>query len=317
MDLADKKIAFEDIDMVQLLGPNNAYLQLIENSFNAHIIAQGNNVLVRGSNDEILKIEKILTELAYILHRNKTILESDLRTIINITKTSSDTVIHNTNEMAIFHGRNDLIRANSPKQIEYFQKVMSNDLVFSIGPAGTGKTFLAVAMALRALKNNDVQRIIITRPAVEAGESLGFLPGALQEKIEPYLRPITDALRYMLSPDKVKSLIDKEIIEITPLAYMRGRTLSNSFIILDEAQNTTRMQMKMFLTRIGAKSKVIVTGDVTQIDLPNKKLSGLKDAERLLQSIEGIDFVYFDNKDVVRHQLVARIIRAYEHDTDN
>jgi phosphate starvation-inducible PhoH-like protein len=183
--------------------------------------------------------------------------------------------------------------------------------MFAIGPAGTGKTFLAVAMALASLKNNEVGKIVLSRPAVEAGESLGFLPGDLNEKLDPYIKPLTDALFYMLSPDKMKSMLDKNIIEITPLAYMRGRTLNNSFIILDEAQNATSMQMKMFLTRMSSNSKAIVTGDVTQIDLPDKSNSGLIEADRLLKKIKGIEFVYFSDKDIVRHRLVAEIVRAY------
>jgi phosphate starvation-inducible PhoH-like protein len=191
-------------------------------------------------------------------------------------------------------------------------KVMNNDLCFAIGPAGTGKTYLAVALALAALKNNEVTRIVLSRPAVEAGESLGFLPGDLSEKVDPYLRPLLDAITDMVSAEKFRSMSEKRIIEIVPLAYMRGRTLNNSFIILDEAQNATRTQMKMFLTRLGRNSKCIVTGDITQIDLPYKKDSGLVDVERILQSIPGIEFVYFDKADVVRHRLVADIIHAYE-----
>ena len=315
MEIREKKIAFEDIDMVQLLGVNDKYLLLIERNFDANIISRGNNLIVLGSDEDISKIEKIVNELCYLLQKNKTLTDEDVSTVIGIVKTMTPSGQKNFADTAIFGGRKHLISANTPKQLEYFNSVMSKDLVFAIGPAGTGKTFLAVAMALRALKDNDVQRIIITRPAVEAGESLGFLPGALEEKIQPYLRPILDALRYMLSPEKVKSLLEKEIIEITPLAYMRGRTLSNSFIVLDEAQNTTKTQMKMFLTRIGPKSKVIVTGDITQIDLHRKSDCGLNEAVKILHGIDGIKFIHFERADVVRHKLVADIIRAYENNT--
>jgi phosphate starvation-inducible PhoH-like protein len=315
MEIIEKKIAFEDIDMVQLLGVNDKYLHQIERNFEANLISRGNNLIVLGSDDDIIKIEKIVKELSYLLQKNKALTDEDVNTVIGIVKTMAPAGHKTIADNAIFSGRKHLISANTPRQLEYFNYVLQNDLVFAVGPAGTGKTFLAVAMALRALKDNDVQRIIITRPAVEAGESLGFLPGALEEKIQPYLRPLIDALKYMLSPEKVKSLMEKEIIEITPLAYMRGRTLSNSFIILDEAQNTTRTQMKMFLTRIGPKSKVIVTGDTTQIDLPRKNDSGLTEAVRILDGIDGIKFIRFEKKDVVRHKLVANIIRAYENNT--
>jgi phosphate starvation-inducible PhoH-like protein len=212
--------------------------------------------------------------------------------------------------------KKDVIRARTPRQKEYYKKVQTNDVVFCIGPAGTGKTYLAVAMAVAALRNNDVQRIILSRPAVEAGESLGFLPGDLSEKVDPYLRPLLDALSEMVTADKLKGMIEKRIIEIIPLAYMRGRTLNNSFIILDEAQNTTITQMKMFLTRLGRNSKLIVTGDITQIDLPTRTASGLTDVQYVLKDIQGIDFVYFDKSDVVRHRLVGEIISAYERDAE-
>ncbi|MCO6467200.1 MAG: PhoH family protein [Bradyrhizobiaceae bacterium] len=215
-------------------------------------------------------------------------------------------------DSVIYWGKREVIRARTPKQMEYYKKVQKNDLVFCIGPAGTGKTFLAVAMALSALRANEVTRIILSRPAVEAGESLGFLPGDISEKVDPYLRPLLDALSDMVSPDKLKSMIERRIVEIVPLAYMRGRTLNNSFIILDEAQNATRTQMKMFLTRLGQQSKAIVTGDVTQVDLGHRSESGLMDVARLFGGISGIEFVEFGKVDVVRHRLVAEIVSAYE-----
>jgi phosphate starvation-inducible PhoH-like protein len=223
----------------------------------------------------------------------------------------------NPDEIVVYHSAKGPIKTKNLKQVEYVKKVAENDIVFAIGPAGTGKTFLAVAMALAELKKNRIEKIILSRPAVETGESLGFLPGDLKEKLDPYLKPLTDALYYMLSSEKLKTYSEKNIIEIIPLAYMRGRTLSNAFIILDEAQNATITQMKMFLTRMGNNSKVIVTGDITQIDLQNPEDCGLINANKLLQNIEGIAFVYFDEKDVVRHKLVARIIKAYQDEAES
>ena len=319
MAIIEKKLNFENIDLVSLFGFNNSHLLLIENRFSSGIIHRGNNLILKGNEDEIIKIEKILNEMKYMLNRNKQLTEADVKTVIDIV--DSNKIAEPKKETGslsnvIFNGVKDAIRTRTQKQLEYWQKVQQNDMVFAVGPAGTGKTFLAVAMALASLRNNEVGRIILSRPAVEAGESLGFLPGDLQEKIDPYIKPLTDALQFMLGAEKVKILMDKNTIEITPLAYMRGRTLNNAFIILDEAQNATSVQMKMFLTRMGAKSKAIITGDVTQIDLPHNTLSGLIHATKLLKNIDGIDFVYFDNRDVVRHKLVADIIRAYERESE-
>lgn len=314
MELVEKKIIFEDVDLVSIFGTNDHFLSIIENRFKTNLVVRGNTLILKGNESEIDKIDNIFKEMLYMLKRNKTLNEHDVKTIIDLLDVNSPKVKKSFTDNIIFYGEKDIIRARTPKQIEYYEKVRKNDLVFSIGPAGTGKTFLAVAMALSELRNNSVTRIIISRPAVEAGESLGFLPGDLKEKIDPYLRPITDALRYMLSHDKLKILMEKQTIEITPLAYMRGRTLSNAFIILDEAQNATTTQMKMFLTRLGTNSKAIITGDITQIDLQNKRDSGLINANKILTDIDGIGFVYFDNKDVVRHKLVAEIIKAYENE---
>lgn len=317
MELVEKKIIFDDIDLVSLYGTNDSYIRIIENRFKTHVVVRGNTIILKGNDDEIEKIDSVFREMLYMLKRNKTLNEHDVKTILELIDVNLTTTKKSFTDNIIFYGERDIIRARNPKQIEYFEKVLKNDLVFSIGPAGTGKTFLAVAMALSALRNNSVSRIIISRPAVEAGESLGFLPGDLKEKIDPYLRPLTDALRHMLNHDKLKNLLEKQTIEITPLAYMRGRTLSNAFIILDEAQNATSTQMKMFLTRLGNSSKAIITGDITQIDLKYKKDSGLIDAKNILSNIPGIEFVYFDNRDVVRHKLVADIIRAYEKNDEN
>jgi phosphate starvation-inducible protein PhoH and related proteins len=318
MAVIEKSLIFEDVDLQQLFGPKDSFIELIDKRFGTEMVFRGNKLLLKGPLEEIQLIEKIFKELIFLLNKNKSLDENDVKTVLDLLSLKdSISATSFKDDNVIFYGSKDIIRARNPRQMEYYRKVRQNDLVFSIGPAGTGKTFLAVAMALQALRNNEVSRIIITRPAVEAGESLGFLPGDLKEKIDPYLRPLTDALRFMLTPEKVKSLMDKEIIEINPLAYMRGRTLNNSFIILDEAQNATRMQMKMFLTRLGNNSKAVVTGDVTQIDLMNRFDSGLTNARDLLQNIEGIEFVYFTKEDVVRHRLVAEIINAYEKENSD
>jgi phosphate starvation-inducible protein PhoH and related proteins len=228
------------------------------------------------------------------------------------TGTASGVSAIGSDALVIYPAANEIIKARTPTQKLYVEKVRSNDIVFAIGPAGTGKTYLAVALALAALRNREVSRLILTRPAVEAGESLGFLPGDYMDKVDPYLRPLLDALTEMVGAEKVKSMMEKRIVEIIPLAYMRGRTLNNSAIILDEAQNSTTTQMKMFLTRMGRNSKLIITGDVTQTDLPRKRDSGLIHVQHVLQGIQGIAFVYFEKSDVVRHKLVAEIIDAYE-----
>lgn len=308
-----KTLLIDNIDIVAAFSQEN-FLDHLERRFDSTVILRGNSLITIGEKEEVEVIEKIIKELGFIYQKNKQITEQDLINLTELSTSNEDLAkVSNSNEVkVIYHGFRDKIKVKNAKQDEYYQKNLKNDIVFAIGPAGTGKTFLAVAMALDALKRNEVARIILTRPAVEAGESLGFLPGDLNEKIDPYLRPLTDALQYMLSPEKLKSLKERNIIEINPLAYMRGRTLNNAFIILDEAQNTTTSQMKMFLTRLGNNSKAIITGDITQIDLPKKNTSGLIEADKILKNIEGIDFVYFTNKEVVRHRLVAEIIKAYE-----
>ncbi|MFH1050054.1 MAG: PhoH family protein [bacterium] len=319
MEIHEKKIKIENTGLVQVLGFNDEFLRLIDNKFQSVVTVRGNNLFVRGGSAEIRLIESVFKEMSYILNRNGELKIEDVLSVIEIIDSER---IEKTKQSAkqsgsgkqdiIYYGIKDTVKVRNPKQLDYYKKVKSSDLVFAVGPAGTGKTFLAVAMALDALKENLVSKIIISRPAVEAGESLGFLPGDLTEKLDPYLRPLTDALYLMIGPDKLKSMFEKNIIEITPLAYMRGRTLNNAFIILDEAQNTTITQMKMFLTRMGNNSKAIVTGDITQIDLKEKNNSGLIDAIKILKKIEGIKFIYFTKNDVVRHKLVTKIINAYE-----
>lgn len=314
--MTDKKILnIDNTELLMILSSNEEIINLIETRFHSTLIFRGNDIIISGDSQEINKIEKIIEELNYILLKNKHFNLNDVESVINlitIDKKDNPTQFKHSESAIIYNGYKDKIKAKSPNQSLYHNTVLKNDIVFAIGPAGTGKTFLAVAMALNALRNNEVNRIILTRPAVEAGESLGFLPGDLNEKLDPYLRPLTDALQFMLPPEKLKSLREKNIIEINPLAYMRGRTLNNAVIILDEAQNTTSMQMKMFLTRLGANSKAIITGDITQVDLPYNIKSGLIDARDLLSNIEGIDFIKFDSSDVVRHRLVKEIINAYD-----
>ncbi len=313
MDLLEKKIKLDDIDLLSLLGSNDMFLQMIETKFHASISVRGNTLIIKGTSSEIKTIESVFKELAYILKRNGELNSNDVSTVIDLVDVDkSNAKASFEKDNVIYWGQNNAIRPRTPKQANYFRTVADNDIVFAIGPAGTGKTFLAVAMALSALRNGEVSKIILSRPAVEAGESLGFLPGDLKEKIDPYLRPLTDALYFMMNSEKLKTMMEKNIIEIIPLAYMRGRTLNNSFIILDEAQNATITQMKMFLTRLGENSKALITGDITQIDLPKKEDSGLINANKLLQNIDGIKFVYFDETDVVRHRLVAEIIKAYD-----
>lgn len=313
MELQEKKIQLADVDTLLLFGYNDTNLQLLENRFDAAITVRGDSITMRGPKSDVDKIEKIFRELMYIIQRTGRLDDEDVRTVIDLITSQKDARPETQDTSAIIYsGQQDVIKARTATQRQYFEKARRNDVVFAIGPAGTGKTYLAVAMALAALRKGEVSRIVLSRPAVEAGESLGFLPGDLNEKIDPYLRPLLDALVEMLGPDKLKSLMEKRIVEIIPLAYMRGRTFNNCFIVLDEAQNTTKTQMKMFLTRLGRHSKTIITGDVTQVDLPRTNESGLVHVQSVLKTINGIDFVSFTRDDVVRHRLVAEIIDAYE-----
>ncbi len=304
---------------MMLLGMNDSNLQLLESRFSSGIVVRGDTVTLRGEQQEVNQIERVIKELIFILNKNGNLTQNDVDTVLDLVSLSNGDGARlpsamNREELdsVLLFTKNDVIRAKTAGQKEYVRQVKKNDIVFAIGPAGTGKTYLAVAMAVASLKNREVQRIILARPAVEAGESLGFLPGDLKEKIDPYLRPLYDALDDMLPAEKLRAYIEKRIIEIAPLAYMRGRTLNNSFVILDEAQNAIGMQMKMFLTRLGVNSKAIITGDVTQIDLPAKANSGLVQIQDILKEIDGVSFVYFDRNDVVRHKLVKDIIDAYD-----
>lgn len=298
--------------MMTLLGVNDQNIALIESYFNTNISVRGENVILKGTPEEIEILEKVFNELAFLVNKNRQLTQQDIELVIQLAKNGKEVVNEDDIESAILFTKNDVIKARTPGQFEFIKVARKNDIVFAIGPAGTGKTYLSVALAVASFKNHLVNKIVLCRPAVEAGESLGFLPGDFREKIDPYLRPLYDALEDMMPYEKLKYYLEKNQIEIVPLAYMRGRTLNNAFVILDEAQNATALQMKMFLTRLGANSKAIITGDITQIDLPSKKESGLVQVQSILAGIDGVAFVYFTKQDVVRHKLVKDILNAYE-----
>ncbi len=308
-----KELNFEDNEVLkQLYGEHNENLKEIENVFGVKIYSRGGKLSLRGEAEEIESAEKFLNEIYRLISKGYSLDPGDIELaarVVTEDKTPLEDIFLDT---VCISTRKKVIAPKSPAQKLYIEAIRKHDIVFGIGPAGTGKTYLAMAMAVSAFVNREVNRIILTRPAVEAGEKLGFLPGDLYQKIDPYLRPLFDALYEMMDFEKATRLIEKGAIEIAPLAYMRGRTLNDAFVILDEAQNTTAMQMKMFLTRLGFSSKAIITGDITQVDLSVGEKSGLREAESLLRGIEGIAFTYFSKRDVVRHPLVKRIIEAYE-----
>ena len=317
MTTAEKKITLTGVDMLSLLGANDLNLNILEDRFNSTILVRGDIVNIKGVLEEVELVEKVIKEMVYVLNTSGRLNRNDVETILNLTVDGKEIINEEELDSIVLYTKNDIVKAKTSGQKKYFQVANSNDICFAIGPAGTGKTYLAVALAVSALKRGIVKRIVLARPAVEAGESLGFLPGDFQEKIDPYLRPLYDALDDMIPSEKLKGYIEKSIIEIVPLAYMRGRTLNNAFVILDEAQNATDIQMKMFLTRLGANSKAIITGDITQVDLPVKSKSGLIQAKEILSGITGVGFVYFDREDVVRHKLVKDIIDAYDKFNNN
>jgi phosphate starvation-inducible PhoH-like protein len=311
--LVEKVILLENISLLDFLGADNRNINVLTNAFpQSKIIARGDEIRIRGTAMEILKINEIINLLVEHYHEYGKISPENVESYLNTNSTEEKAANELRDDIIIYGTKGAVEKAKTANQQAMVDAVKFNDIVFALGPAGTGKTYMAVALAVRALKNKEVKKIIITRPAVEAGENLGFLPGDLKEKIDPYLRPIYDALDDMVPSEKLKFYQENRIIEIAPLAYMRGRTLQNAFILLDEAQNTTPSQIKMFLTRMGPDSKVIVTGDTTQIDLARNQRSGLLDAIDILKDIKGISFVKLDANDVVRHRLVRHIIRAYE-----
>jgi phosphate starvation-inducible PhoH-like protein len=309
-----KNITLENLAITQaLFGHHNNNLDKICEAFAVQINSRGNSILIKGDQKSIDLTEKLINQVYGLLEKNVTFSDADMDAAINTIKNNTDSQLKDLFLNTVYKTvRNKPITPRNPSQQTYINAIQDHDILFSIGPAGTGKTYLAMAMAMAAFSRGDIQRIILTRPAVEAGETLGFLPGDLAQKINPYLRPLYDALYDMMEYEKAQALIETGTIEIAPIAFMRGRTLNDAFVILDEAQNTTSEQMKMFLTRIGYGSKAIVTGDITQIDLPGGKRSGLIEAKKILSRIKGIGFVSFDKNDVVRHKLVSNIIDAYE-----
>lgn len=318
--MIEKVVTLDNISLIDFLGVENKNIDSLAAAFpKSRIVSRGNQIVLKGSTNEIIQIDDILNALIEHYHKYGRVTEENVQNYIS--KEADIMLPENegtaSDDKVILYGtKGTSIKAKTVNQQKLVDLAKDNDLVFALGPAGTGKTFISVAMAVKALKNKQVKKIIITRPAVEAGENLGFLPGDLKEKIDPYLRPIYDALNDMIPFEKLQYYMEREIIEIAPLAYMRGRTLHNAFILLDEAQNTTPMQMKMFLTRMGPDSKMIVTGDTSQIDLPRNQRSGLKEAIRILSDVKGIGFVELSERDVVRHRLVRDIIEAYEKETN-
>ncbi|MFL0161865.1 PhoH family protein [Aquirufa salirivi] len=314
--MLEKIIALTDVSLVDFLGVSNSNLTLLTEAFpQTKIIARGDQITVRGSDDQISLVEAIVNQCIKHLEKHSSLSANHMKAyidlILNPTGEENETPWVEDKDVLLFGTKGLVIKVKTPNQRKLVEAASKNDIVFAIGPAGTGKTYTAVALAVKALKNKEVKKIIITRPAVEAGENLGFLPGDLKEKIDPYLRPIYDALDDMIPAEKLKFYLENRTIEIAPLAYMRGRTLNKAFILLDEAQNTTSMQMKMFLTRMGIQSKTIITGDKSQVDLPKNQVSGLGEAAHILKGITGIAFVELDGSDVVRHRLVREIIEAY------
>ncbi len=312
-ETAVRTFTVEGIDQRILFGQNDAFLRAIETRFLSKIVARGDKIIVEGPPDDIERVFRLLGDLVTRIKQGDYITEQYLNYAITMVKEDGygPAEIIST-ETLLTSALKKVIKPKTVGQTRYVEAIGRSDIVFSIGPAGTGKTYLAVAMAVAELKANKVTRIIFTRPAVEAGESLGFLPGDIRAKVDPYLRPVYDALYDMLQPDKIRKLLEIGVIEIAPLAFMRGRTLNEAFVVLDEAQNTTGAQMKMLLTRIGEKSKAVITGDITQIDLDDRRASGLVRVQKILKGIPGIEFVYLSEKDVVRHKLVQSIIKAYE-----
>lgn len=309
-----KNISIAEIDQVALFGRNDRNLSAIESSCGVSLVARGDMLLLDGPAESIQRATGLLNHVIDSIRRNPELGEEDVKFILEQLRTSKQVpspTPGSVDDQAIRTYRS-AVRARSPGQATYLRAIEDNDIVFAIGPAGTGKTYLAVAAAVAALRQKEVSRIVLARPAVEAGESLGFLPGALEEKVDPYLRPLYDALQDLLEPERLSRFQSMKIIEVAPLAFMRGRTLNDAFIILDEAQNTTPPQMKMFLTRLGARSKAVVTGDITQTDLPQNQPSGLTEVRGILPEIDRLAFVYLTEEDVVRNPLVQRIVQAYE-----
>ncbi len=310
----DRHIEVDKMEtLIALFGSFDENVRIIEKSFDVAIINRGSDIKIAGNAENVDKATSVIQNLMGMHASGTVISEQEVRYVISQVEEGNEEDLASLSEGCVcITSRGVPIKPKTLGQKKYIETIAKNPIVFGIGPAGTGKTYLAVAMAVQAFKNKEVSKIILTRPAVEAGEKLGFLPGDMQDKVDPYLRPLYDALGDMFGGEAFNKNVERGLIEVAPLAFMRGRTLDNAFIILDEAQNTTAEQMKMFLTRMGFSSKIVVTGDITQIDLPRDKKSGLRDAERVLKNIEGIEFMYLSEADVVRHPLVQRIVRAYD-----
>ena len=315
--MAQTTLTLDQADPLLLFGTHDVHLKRIESAFpNIQIVARGNQIHLSGPSGLLDSIVHTFTELTSVVCRNGVITSGDLDTILAMATVNPRPSSKGGGDVILYTPSGGMIRTKTPGQSQLLESTRKNDVVFAIGPAGTGKTYLAVALAVSALKARQVKRIVLCRPAVEAGERLGFLPGDFRDKIDPYLRPLYDALEEFLPTEKLSVHMADHVIEIVPLAFMRGRTMNSSYVILDEAQNATAVQMKMFLTRLGINSRAIVTGDLTQIDLQDPRQSGLVEAESILQKISGISFVYFNKFDVVRHRLVKEIINAYEQNGD-
>ena len=313
-----KKIELPPRGIETLFGVHDQNIKYLETLLDVRVDARGSELLIDGADEDVKTVERILQDFSELFVEGKQFSDKELRDAFKQIADDRALSLRDYFETARFNpSGKKTVAPKTATQRRYIEAINKNDLTFGIGPAGTGKSFLAVAMAVQDLFQKKVSRIILTRPAVEAGEKLGFLPGDLQDKVDPYLRPLYDALFDLVDAERVGKMLEKRIIEVAPLAFMRGRTLADSFIILDEAQNTTSEQMKMFLTRIGFGSKAVVTGDITQIDLPRGQKSGLKEAQQVLGNVQGIDFIHFSKKDVVRHKLVQMIVEAYEQHTQN
>ncbi len=314
--MSEKTVNIDAFEPVELYGVNDVKLNAIKKYFpKLRIVARGFEMKLMGDDSEITRFEKKLKLLSDHYHKAGTLTEASIDRLLGQTGDNLlEKSVDNGSDIILFGVTGNAIKARTENQKLMVKSILKNDMMFAVGPAGSGKTYTAVALAVRALKNKEVKRIILTRPAVEAGENLGFLPGDLKEKLDPYLQPLYDALYDMLPPDKLNQYIESQVIQIAPLAFMRGRTLDNAFVILDEAQNTTKSQMKMFLTRMGSNAKFIITGDTTQVDLPRNQSSGLLESIQLLEKVKGIDFIYLQSEDIIRHKLVKEIIARYDED---
>ena len=301
----------KDTDPLLLFGVNDQHLQILINAFQAQVVARGGRITIEGAREDVQRLEQVLRDMIVTINRKGALTPEDVSALVKVSADGKAAPPQGDMPVIVYTPKGE-VTPRTEGQLHYYEGMLKNDIVFSVGPAGTGKTYMAVAVAVAALKARQVDRLILCRPAVEAGERLGFLPGDLKEKIDPYLTPLYDALQDMLPYEKLRTYLDQRVIEIAPLAYMRGRTLSSAYVILDEAQNATSMQMKMFLTRLGVNSRAIITGDITQIDLPPSEESGCIQAMHILEGIDGIAFCRMDERDVVRHRLVRDIIKAYQ-----